>query len=84
MKTTKNSDYLILFGKHLRELREKKGLSQEALAFEADLSISQISRIERGIVNTSLNQIVSIAIALEIRPADLLDFDAASSTPCED
>lgn len=73
MKSDKNSEYLLSFGRNLRHLRESKHLSQEALAFEAELSISQISRIERGIVNTSLSHIVSIARALGVEPKDLLD-----------
>lgn len=75
MKSDKNSEYLQSFGRNLRRLRENRNLSQEALAFEAELSISQISRIERGIVNTSLSHIVSIANALGVEPKDLLDLN---------
>lgn len=49
-------------------------MSQEKLAFASELSISQISRIERGVINTSLSQIVSIAKALDIAPYELLKF----------
>ena len=52
-----------------------KEMSQEDLAFSAELSISQVSRIERGVINTSLSQIVSIAKALSIKPYELLHMD---------
>lgn len=62
------------FGEHLRLIRINKGFSQENLAHEADLDISQIGRIERGNVNTSLCVIQRIAKALKIPLKDLLDF----------
>ena len=50
-------------------------LSQEELAWKADLELSQISRIERGIINTSVSQLYSIAAALEVSLPELFDFD---------
>ena len=47
----------------------------EQLAFQADVELSQISRIERGIINTSLSQIFQIARALDIHPKELFDFE---------
>jgi transcriptional regulator with XRE-family HTH domain len=75
MKSDRHTDYLIAFGENLKRIREKKGISQEGLAYEAELSISQISRIERGVISTSLSQIVSIGNALGIKPRDLFKFD---------
>jgi transcriptional regulator with XRE-family HTH domain len=63
------------FGLHLRTIRKSKGLSQEELAWKADLELSQISRIERGIINTSLSQILVIAAALGIPHQQLMDFE---------
>jgi transcriptional regulator with XRE-family HTH domain len=75
MKSERHSEYLKKFGESLKLLREKKNISQEGLAYEADLSVSQISRIERGVISTSLSQIVSIAKAMDIKPRDLFKFD---------
>lgn len=50
-------------------------LSQEELAWKADLEISQISRIERGVINTSVSQMFSIAEALNIPVKELFDFE---------
>lgn len=63
------------FGKRLRALRKAKNLSQEALAWKADSELSQISRMERGIVNAGLSQIFKIAEALEIPAKELFDFE---------
>ncbi len=62
------------FGNRLRQLRKERGLSQEDLAFAADIELSQISRIERGIINTSISQVFQIAEALGVPPAVLFDF----------
>jgi transcriptional regulator with XRE-family HTH domain len=75
VKAERHLEYLKKFGENLKKIREKKKLSQEALAYDADVPPSQISRIERGIISTSLSQIVSIAKALDIKPRDLFKFD---------
>ena len=54
------------FGKRLKEIRLEKGLTQEQLAWEADIEPMQVSRIERGIINTSISQIANLAKALGI------------------
>ncbi len=49
-----------------REIRKSKGLTQEELSYKADLDISQVGRIERGNVNTSVSVLNKIAMALEV------------------
>lgn len=75
MKYTTYPARLKAFGKRMRELREARNLSQEALAWKADSELSQISRMERGIINAGLSQIFKIAEALEVHPKELFDFD---------
>ncbi|QLG45404.1 helix-turn-helix domain-containing protein [Costertonia aggregata] len=65
--------FLIAFGKNLRKLRKEKGYTQEELANELDIEISQISRIERGIINTSIVNANSIASVLKIKITELFD-----------
>lgn len=74
VKSEKHSDELKLFGMRLKKLREEKGFSQEALANESDLSLSQISRMERGIISSGLSQLISISKSLNISLPELLDF----------
>jgi transcriptional regulator with XRE-family HTH domain len=53
-------------GINIRKLREKKGLSQEQLAFEANLHRAYIGQIERGEKNIGLVNLEKIAKALRV------------------
>lgn len=59
---------------NVRKHRIAKDLSQEALANHAGIEYSQVSRIERGIINTSVSVIFALAKALDIAPGQLLEF----------
>jgi len=72
---TKDEEYLKAFGKHLRKLRKEKGFTQESLAYKADLSLSQIGRIERGEINPTLCTLKFIAENLELPLSVLVAFD---------
>lgn len=74
MEYLKESDFLIAFGKNLRKYRKLKGFTQEQLANDLNIEISQISRIERGIINTSIGNINAISKVLKINIKDLFDF----------
>ena len=60
----KKSKHLIELGNQIREERKKKGLSQEQLAFDADVDRSYIGGIERGERNVSFLTLVKIAECL--------------------
>jgi transcriptional regulator with XRE-family HTH domain len=60
------------FGRRLRELRLERGLSQEALSFEADLDRSYIGQVERGECNISIENMAKLARALKVKLSDLL------------
>jgi transcriptional regulator with XRE-family HTH domain len=62
------------FGKNLKALRNDAELSQEDLANDCDISISQIGRIERGEINTTISTLFVLAKALNIEVRDLFDF----------
>lgn len=66
------------FGQRMRQLRLDRNMSQEALAWKADSELSQISRMERGVVNTSLSQVFKIAAALEVHPKEMFTFEMPS------
>jgi len=57
---------LINFGDSVRKFRKEKGLSQEQLAFKADLHRTYIGMIERAEKNITLVNIEKIANALEV------------------
>ena len=67
-------DPRVSFGKRLRQLRKQKGLSQEALAHEAELDRSYVGGVERGEYNISLLNICILAAALDLPPDELLRF----------
>lgn len=63
-------------GNRLKKIRLQKNLTQKDLAFLIDVEISQITRIERGIINTSILNIIKISEALEIPLSDFFkDFE---------
>ncbi|HEX7154354.1 MAG TPA: helix-turn-helix transcriptional regulator [Thermoanaerobaculia bacterium] len=64
-------EILRLFGERLRELRTERNISQERLAELAGLDRNYIGQIERAERNVALVNIVKIAQALEIAPAEL-------------
>lgn len=69
-----DKDFIILFGKNLRNIRESKGISMQTLADIINVEYSQISRIERGLINTSIGIANEIAKALEIDIKELFNF----------
>lgn len=68
----KKQSVAVAFGRVLRELRQERGLSQEALALEADLQRNYISLIERGINQPTITTIFKLAAALEARPSEII------------
>ncbi len=66
-----NQNILVEFGENVRELRKAKGLSQEELAFRAELHRTYIGMIERAEKNITLLNIQKIANALDTSIADL-------------
>ena len=62
----------ITVGKHLKEIRIQKELSQEELSLQAGLDRSYISMVERGKRNPTLLVIFKICEVLEILPHDLI------------
>jgi transcriptional regulator with XRE-family HTH domain len=68
-------EILIKFGEKVREIRKEKGLSQEELAYRANLHRTYIGMIERAEKNITLLNIEKIANALEISVNDLFIYE---------
>lgn len=66
MEYLSEKEFLKAFGKHLRKVRKSKGFTQAQLANDVGIEISQISRIERGIINTSVGNVNAISKALRV------------------
>ena len=74
MKNNWSNQTLIAFGKHLRKVRERKGISQEKLGLLANSYQSTVIRIEQGKSNPKLTTVIAFAKVLGIEPKELLDF----------
>lgn len=71
----RHMDYFSILGANVRALRTKRKLTQEQLADFCDLHRTYVGAIERGDRNVSLKNIVIIAQALNVTPAELLSFN---------
>jgi transcriptional regulator with XRE-family HTH domain len=62
-----------IVGRNVRKLRLQKGLTQEELAFEAEIDLTYVGGIERGRRNPSLMVLMRIAKALGVQLPKLLE-----------
>ena len=67
-------------GQRIRKIRRAHGLSQEELAEKVIISTTHMSHIETGNTKLSLQVLVDIAAALEVRTDDLLNDHAFAVT----
>lgn len=61
-----------VFATNLRRFRQAKGISQEALAYEAEVNRTYISKLEKGATYVGLEIIGKLADVLEVEPSDFL------------
>jgi transcriptional regulator with XRE-family HTH domain len=66
------SDLFVRFGKRLRVVRERVGISQEKLAELAGLHRTYVSSVERGKRNISIENIDRLAQALGVSLCELM------------
>lgn len=74
------NDTLILLGKRIAYLRNKRGFTQEKLAEMVDYSTNHISKLELARTNPSFELLVNLANALNIELKELFNFDEYQST----
>ena len=60
-------DICSVVGTNIRKLRNSRKLSQEELAFKAEIDRSYLSEIENGYKNLSVLMLEQIATALEVK-----------------
>ena len=62
-------------GKRIKVIRQQKSMTQETLGLLTGIDSADISKYESGKINLTLKTIAKFAIALEVHPKDLYDFD---------
>ena len=65
---------LKLLATKLKEIRAKKKYTQESLAYESGITLSQIARIETCKINPTVSTMFKIARTLKINVSELFDF----------
>ena len=68
-----------VFAANLRRLRHERGISQENLAYEADVNRTYISKLEKGGSFAGLEIIGKFAAVLQVEPAELLKLPVGRS-----
>jgi transcriptional regulator with XRE-family HTH domain len=68
----RDADQIRSFGANLRAARLQRGLSQTDLARDAELAVSEISRIERGVREVRVTTLLRLLHALGAAPDELL------------
>ena len=66
-------DLASAFGRRLRELREREGLTQDRLGKLSGLHSSIIGRLERGEHEPRLSSLLSVSRGLGVLPGELID-----------
>jgi transcriptional regulator with XRE-family HTH domain len=69
---TKRESDGVIFGRHLRELRVGRGLTQQQLAALIDSNHPFISNVERGLTLPGLAMLIRLAHALGCNVSDLV------------
>jgi len=69
MNTTKK-----LIGARIKNLRESRKLTQEALAERMNINTVYLSNIERGMANPTLDMLIRISEGLEVEMWEVFDF----------
>lgn len=72
-QTESGGEVRLAFGMRVREVRLALGISQEELAYRADLDRTYVSSVERGRRNIGLENVCRFALALGVHPASLLE-----------
>ncbi len=68
----KPAEILKKFGKNIKKIREKKGLSLREMSYACNLDNSKISKIEQGRINITLLTLIELSVGLEVHPSELL------------
>jgi len=66
------NDICVRFGRRLKHVREKKGIKQIELSEHTGIARTYISKLENGRTEICLKRLEELAIALDMKPWELL------------
>lgn len=72
MTAVSNKTILKAFGENLKRVRTQKGMSQRDLSALCNVDNADISRMENGEINVTLNTVAQLADALDVQFWELL------------
>ncbi len=72
-------DYIII-GERLRKARLAKGLTQEKLAEQLDLSVAFLSRVERGNAHINLTRLSEVCSILGLSEGEILNGSSSNAS----
>ncbi|MES2116823.1 MAG: helix-turn-helix transcriptional regulator [Pseudomonadota bacterium] len=72
LSTSRQNPALVSLGDALRQLRKERGMSQDALALQADVDRSYVGQIERGDNNVAVLTLIKLASALGVKVSELM------------
>lgn len=80
MESNRYTAEIQFFGKRLKAIRKKAGLSQLDLELKCGIDRTEISRIENGLKNVEFTTIVKFVEALQVEISELFTFPLDSAT----
>lgn len=78
------SELQALFGRHLRDARKARGLTQAELAERIDRSLDMVGRLERGEIAPSFETIERALTVLDLDAAELFGGQSSFQSPRSD
>ena len=72
-----------LFGTNLRNCRKSRNMTQMDLAWECQISIEMVGKIERGVAAPSFGSMTKLATALGVQEGAFFDITGAGLPQCE-
>jgi transcriptional regulator with XRE-family HTH domain len=70
----RDQEGLELLAKQIKIVRKRQGFTQEELAGQSGLALSQIARIETAVTNPTVSTLMRIARTMDVPVSDLVDF----------
>jgi transcriptional regulator with XRE-family HTH domain len=72
-------DIRAVFARNLRRLRNERGMTQEQLAFAAEMDRTYISSLERGVYSATITMVAKLAEVFGVEPSSMLERGAKAA-----